>query len=236
MKMRKEKKSGKKTGSKDILYRFVMAVLAVCVPVAAYFCDYIYVVVQSTLFQLFSQLQGNSADTGETYDTYSLHDIVTDFLPLIRSNADAASSLGETLAPLKTPAVFVAVFFVLAILLAVVIFFFSCFSKKKTVPLCIAGGGILSMIGLAVSFHYLTVPILDGTISLSDFVSNAIISMLMPMVATISELRLSTGFFIMLFLFIAMILWALANKLIEAGDKPPKQKKVKKAKKIADTK
>ena len=60
--------------------------------------------------------------------------------------------------------------------------------------------------------------------------------MLMPMVATISELRLSTGFFIMLFLFIAMILWALANKLIEAGDKPPKQKKVKKAKKIADTK
>lgn len=232
--MGKEKKTGKKTGSKDILYRLVMAVLAVCVPVAAYFCDYIYIVTQSTLFQLFAQLQGNSSDTGETYDTYSLHEIVKDFLPLIRDNADAASSLGDTLAPLKTPAIFVAIFFVLAIVLAVVIFFFSCFSKKKTIPICIAGGGILSMIGLAVSFHYLAAPFLDGTISLSNFVSNAIISMLMPMVATITELRLSTGFFIMLFLFIAMILWALANKLIEAGDKPPKQKKPKQAKKPAD--
>ena len=235
MKMGKEKKAGKNTGSKDILYRLVMAVLAACVPVAAYFCDYIYFLTQSTLFQLLAQWQGNTSDTGETYGSFSLHNIVQEILPLVQGNADDAASLGEALAPLKTPAIFVAIFFALAVVIAVVLFFFSCFSKKKTVPACIAGGGILSMIGLAISFHYMAAPILDGTVSLANLSSNAIISFLLPMVATITELRLTTGFYIMLFLFIAMILWAVANKLIEAGDKPPKQPKPKKEKKAEKT-
>ena len=78
-------------------------------------------------------------------------------------------------------------------------------------------------------------PILDGTVSLANLSSNAIISFLLPMVATVTELRLTTGFYIMLFLFIAMVLWAVANKLIEAGDKPPKPPKQKKEKKTEKT-
>lgn len=213
--------------SKDILYRLVMAILAVCVPVAAYFCDYVYYVVQSDVFKFLAQLQGNTADTGETYDSVSIHQFVQDYLPLFGQNADGATEIEEVLAPIKPAMISFAVFFVLAIILAVVLFFFSCFSKKKIVPICLSVGGLLSMIGVRISFKYIAAPFLDGTINLGSFFSNAIVSAILPYLASVSELRLTTGYFIMLFLFIAMALWAGANKLIELGEKPKPIQKAK---------
>ena len=67
----------KQKGGKAVLYRLVMAVLAVCVPITAYFCDYIYVLTQSSAFQLLSQLMGDSEDTGETVESLSLHELRT---------------------------------------------------------------------------------------------------------------------------------------------------------------
>ncbi len=226
--MAKEKQKKQGIASKDPLYRIIMAILAVCVPVAAYFCDYFYYVVQSDMFKFLAQLKGNTSDTGETYDTVSLNKIVQEYIPLVSEYADGASGIAETLAPLKSAAISFAVFFVLAIVLAVVVFFFSCFSKKKIVPLCLSAGGVLSMIGVYASFHYIAAPILNGTISLSDFFTNPLVSAVLPFIASISEFRLTTGYFIMLFLFIAMALWAGANKLIVLGDTPKQVKKAKK--------
>ena len=55
----------KQKGGKAVLYRLVMAVLAVCVPIAAYFCDYIYVLTQSSAFQLLSAACGAIPRTRE---------------------------------------------------------------------------------------------------------------------------------------------------------------------------
>lgn len=214
-------------GSKDILYRLVMAVLAVCVPIAAYFCDYVYYVVQSDILKFFAQLQGNTSDTGETYDAISIHEFVRDYLPLFDQHTDGTAEMAEILVPVKPAMISMAVFFVLAIVLAVVIFFFSCFSKKKIVPICLSAGGVLAMIGVRVSFHYIAVPFLDGTINLGSFFSNAIVAAIVPFLASVSKFNLTTGYFVMLFLFIAMTLWAGANKLIELGDKPKAEKKAK---------
>ncbi|MGN0571433.1 MAG: hypothetical protein ACI4K9_04555 [Candidatus Fimenecus sp.] len=223
--MAKNKQTKQNKGPKDILYRSVMAILAACVPIAAYFCEYIYLVVESDIFKWLAQLAGNTEDTGATEATLSIQGFVQDILPLMQGNGDAASSMWQTLEVIHTPLICVAVFFALAVLLAVVIFFFSVFSRKKTVPLCIAIGGVLSMIALYISFNAAATPLLDGTISLSDFFSNSIIVSLLAGLNAFSVIRLTTGYFVMLFLFMAMALWAGANKLIELGDKPAKPAK-----------
>ncbi len=212
-------------GSKEILYRLVMAVMAACVPVAAYFCDYIYMVLESDIFKLLAQLKGDTEDTGATSSAWSVNRFVEEIVPMLKENASGGESLMNILEPIKPAMICVAVFFALAVVLAVVIFFFSVFSKKKTVPMCIAFAGILSMIALRISFHYVATPFLDGTLPLSAFFSSSIITSILAGLSSFSVIRLTTGYFVMLFLFVAMALWAGANKLIELGDKPQKAAK-----------
>lgn len=213
-------KAKKNKVPKDILYRLVMAILAACVPVAAYFCEYIYLVLESDIFKFFAQLQGNTEDTGATSFSLSIRRVVTEFMPSFEGKSEGLSTAWQTLEPIHAALICTAVFFVLAILLAVVIFFFSVFSRKKTVPLCIALGGVLSMIALYISFNAAATPMLDGTMSLSAFFNTSVVASLLAGLNSFSTIRLSTGYFVMLFLFIAMALWAGANKLITLGEKP----------------
>ena len=208
---------------KNILYRVVMAIMAACVPVAAYFCDFIYYVTKSDLFALLAKLQGNTQDVGETEDSWSLHRAVTELLPTFKGGTFDSGKLQNAIAPIRGALIAFAVFFVLAVVIAVVIFFFSCFSRGKLVPLCIAGGGLLSMIGLRIAFSYIAGPLLDGTVSLSNLTGSGLLSSLLSMVATLSIFQLSTGYFLMLFLYIGMIMWAGANLLVDAGEKAQKK-------------
>ena len=223
--MAKEKQIKQNKGPKDILYRAVMAVLAVCVPIAAYFCEYIYTVLESDIFKWLAQLSGDTTDTGATESVWSIQRFVEKILPLMKDGKGDASGIWQALEPIHTALICVAVFFVLAIVLAIVIFFFSVFSKKKTIPLCIALGGVLSMIALYISFNAAATPMVDGTMSLSAFFNSSLITSLLAGLNSFSVIRLTTGYFVMLFLFIAMALWAGANKLIALGDKPPKSAK-----------
>lgn len=223
--MAKEKQMKQNKGPKDILYRAVMAILAVCVPIAAYFCEYIYTVLESDIFKWMAQLSGNTTDTGATESVWSINRFVQKLLPKLGESDGDATAVWEALEPIQTALICVAVFFILAIVLAIVIFFFSVFSKKKTVPLCIALGGVLSMIALYISFNAATAPMLDGTMSLAAFFNTSFITSFLAGLNSFSVIRLTTGYFVMLFLFIAMVLWAGANKLIELGDKPPKAAK-----------
>lgn len=224
--MAKEKKK-QGIASKDPLYRVIMAVMAICVPIAGYFADYFYYLVNSEVFKFLAQMKGDTADTGDTYNSVSLRRIVEMLAPSIGKESSDLSGLLESVAELKPALISFAVFFVLAVVLALVIFFFSCFSKKKLAPLCISVGGVLAMIGVRVSFHYISAPILDGTVSLASFFENPIITAVLPFIAKVAEFRLTTGYFLMLFLFIAMALWAGANMLIALGDKPQNSPKAK---------
>lgn len=219
-----------KTGDRDVLYRVVLAVLAVCVPVSAYFCNFFYTLTKSTAFQLLAQLQGDSTDSGLTADSWSLRELANDVLPSVQSLLGGDGlELPASVAALKPAAVTFAVCFVLAVALSVVLFFFACFSKKKTIPMCLSGAGALAMLAMYIAFRQIAAPFLDGSINLSDFLPSSIVSVLLGGLFTVESFRLSTGYYLMLFLFIAMLLWAGANKLIELGDRPAKPKKAKKA-------
>lgn len=221
------KKPNQKAGSGEYLYRIVMAILSLCVPVAAFFCDYIYLVLESDVFRILAQLTGDTADTGATSSVWSLRRAVEDLLPLISENESGTAVVLSALDPLKPAMISFAIFFVLAVVLAIVVFFFSCFSRKKTVPMCIAGGGILSMIAMYISFRNIATPLMDGSISLSSFFSSSLLTSIVAGMSSFSTIRVTTGFFVMLFLFIGMTLWAGANKLIDLGDKPAKDNKKK---------
>lgn len=224
--MAKEKISKQGLAAKDPLYRIIMAVLALCVPIAGYFSNFFYFVVQSDIFKLIAQFKGDNTDTGETEGFISFHKIVQEYLPKLGEGAGDLSEMSEIISALKPALISFAVFLALAVVLALVVFFFSCFSKKKLAPLCISVGGVLAMIGVRASFHYIATPLLDGTISLSSFFESTLVSAVLPFIAKLSVLHLTTGYFLMLFLFIAMVLWAGANMLIALGDKPQKAKQV----------
>lgn len=225
--MAKAKKNKQGTASKEPLYRIIMAILALCVPIAGYFSNYFYYLVQSDVWKMISQFSGNDADTGETYGFISFNKIVQEYLPKMSGDMGEISGLADAISVLKPALISFAVFLALAVVIAVVVFFFSCFSKKKLAPLCISAGGVLAMIGVRISFQYISAPLLDGTISLSNFFESSIITAVLPFIAKLTEFRLTTGYFLMLFLFIAMILWAGANMLITLGDKPQKVQKEK---------
>ncbi len=225
--MAKDKQLKKNKGPKNILYRAVMGILALCVPFAAYFCEYIYLILESEIFKFLASLSGDTKDTGATESAWSIHRVVQELLPLAEGKEGSAEGIWTALEPIHTPLICFAVFFVLAIVLALVLFFFSVFSKKRTVPMCIAFGGVLTMIAMYISFNAAATPLLDGTMSLSAFFSNSIITSLLAGLNSFSTIRLSTGYFVMLFLFIGMALWAGANKLIDLGDNPQKPAKTK---------
>lgn len=220
-----------KTDGHAVLYRIVLAVLAVCVPVSAYFCNFFYTLTKSTAFQLLAQLQGDSTDSGLTEDFWSIRALLRDVLPSVQSllgEGELGVSLPASVTALKAPAVVFVVCLVLAAALAVVLFFFACFSKKKTIPICISVVGVLTMLAMYIAFRQISAPFLDGSINLADFLPSSVISVLLGGMFSVEAFRLTTGYYLMLFLFIAMALWAGANKLIELGDRPPKEKKPKK--------
>lgn len=209
---------------KNILYRVVMAIMAACVPVAAYFCDYIHYVVRSGLFTFLAKLQGNTENPTE--DWWSLRRAVKELLPVLKDGKLDGANIQNAIAPIRAALIAFAVFFVLAVVIAVVIFFFSCFSRGKLVPLCIAGGGLLSMIGLRISFSYVARSLTDGTVSLSSFIGgDDTLSSLASLVLALSSFQLSTGYFLMLFLYMGMIMWASANLLVDAGEKAQQKPK-----------
>lgn len=224
--MSKEKtaKIKTKTTGMDILYRIVMAALAVCVPIAAYFANLIYYVVESDVFKLLAQIKGDSSDDGSTYGYFSFNMFTKDILPLL-DNSENKSSLGtiwDSLSQIHTAIIFSVAFFVISLIIAVVVFFFSAVSNKKKVPFFLSIGGLVSTIAFFISFRQMSTPMTDGTITLTNFFGSSLISSLLPFLASFSVLNLSTAWFLMLFLYIGMVSWSGANYLIE--DKPKKIK------------
>lgn len=215
---------------KNIFYRIIMAVMAICVPLTAYFSDLIYIVWDSEAFKMLAQLKGNTQDNGQTEMSLSIRYLVEELLPkLSGGEAEASSKFLTAIEPVRAQLIAVGVFLAIAVVLAVVIFFVSCFSKNKNIGAYLAGAGILATIGMAISFHYLEVHILAGEVALGSFLAEGIMAMLLSSVAQISLFKLTTAFYLILFLFIAMLLWSVANWLVTLGDKKTDGKDKKKA-------
>lgn len=223
--MKKNQTSSKAKQPKNIGYRVIMAILALCVPVITYFSEMVYMVWDSEVFKFIAQLRGNTADNGQTEQALSVRYFVEELLPMMKNGEGGSmDTVLQALEPIRAELICCLVFLTLAVVLAIVIFFVSAFSKNRIVGTSLAGVGLLSMIGLAISFHYLAVPILAGKVSLlPNFIQNPLLSSLSSSVMKLSIFQLSTGFYLMLFLFIAMVLWGLANWLVTIGENKSKK-------------
>ena len=229
-KIEKPKKLKKKTTGMDIFYRIVTILMAAAVPVAAYYAKLIYLVVKSTAFALIAQLTGDSSDNGDTQAYYSISKFVTNFGPLIKDKGTSqAGSVWASLSEVHTQIIMVAVCFVLTVLLAVAIFLTGCFSNKRLPQLIMSGVGILSMIIFAIAFSSLANTIVSGEVGLQTLFNSDIVKAFLPYLASISVLKKSSGYYLMLFLHIAIFLWTGSNMLIDLGDekaaKAPKKVK-----------
>ena len=93
------------------------------------------------------------------------------------------------------------IFFAIALLLAVVIFFFALISKKKIPQLIISGVWLVSVIGMLICFK------------------SAVITQIIPYIAKFTVVQVSSGWFMLLFLYIGMVVWSGSYVLIESGEK-----------------
>lgn len=220
-------KAKKKDLGTNIVYRIVLAVLAVGVPLSAFFAKLFYAVIDSDVIKMINSLQGNTDDTGATEVTYSIKEIISMFSQSEGGSSNMGAKIWESISGIHGELICIAVFFALAILSALAIFIFNFFSKKRFVTLCLGGFGTLSLIAMLISFNAAASPILDGTISLSTLLSSSLLgssllSGLMSYVASVSILRLASAWYVMLFLFIGIIVWAGAYMLIESGERKSK--------------
>lgn len=215
------KKAKKKITGYDIGYRVVMALAAICVPIAAYFANMIYYVVESPLFKLLSQVQGNTNDDGSTYGYIGFKLFVDKILPLLNESADnktSITSLFNELSDIKTPLILTIVFFALAILLALSVAVSAAASNSRKLHFGLSTVGLASVIAMFVSFRYVSAPIVSGTVNLGNFFDSALMKVLLPYVASVSTFNLSSAWVIMLVIFIGLTILSGANLLIDAGE------------------
>ena len=124
--MAKTKQKNKNLGT-DILYRIIMAAMAVCVPIVAYFGNLVYTVIESDIYKLVAKLKGDSSDDGTSYDYWSIKRVVS----LVHDGSGdkgSLSSIWDALSPVHGALLGTLIFFAIALLLAVVIFFFALIS------------------------------------------------------------------------------------------------------------
>ena len=216
--MAKTKQKNKNLGT-DILYRIIMAAMAVCVPIVAYFGNLVYTVIESDIYKLVAKLKGDSSDDGTSYDYWSIKRVVS----LVHDGSGDKSSLSsiwDALSPVHGALLGTLIFFAIALLLAVVIFFFALISKKKIPQL------IISVIGMLICFKSIAAAIVNGTITIADFLSgvsglfgSAVITQIIPYIAKFTVVQVSSGWFMLLFLYIRMVVWSGSYVLIESGEK-----------------
>ena len=211
--MAKTKQKNKNLGT-DILYRIIMAAMAVCVPIVAYFGNLVYTVIESDIYKLVAKLKGDSSDDGTSYDYWSIKRVVS----LVHDGSGdkgSLSSIWDALSPVHGALLGTLIFFAIALI-----------SKKKIPQLIISIVGLVSVIGMLICFKSIAAAIVNGTITIADFLSgvsglfgSAVITQIIPYIAKFTVVQVSSGWFMLLFLYIGMIVWSGSYVLIESGEK-----------------
>lgn len=204
-----------------ILYRIVSAILAVCVPLSAFFMPLIVVsvIVPALKLRALDQEQYSIKrvlfmDTSEGF----FGDIIKDI---------KLSEEGKALLP---SAIAAAAFLVVAVLLSLVILFISALTNRRNLVLYLSSGGLLSMIGCYISFVIFKKPLIAPDANLLSLIEmkDSIISLIGGFVSPELEIfMLSSGYTAMLLLFIALVIWSVCFLIIDIGE-DDKRKVIKK--------
>lgn len=205
-----------------IVYRIVSALLALCVIPAAYFIQILNYGISAVVVNI-----GENISIKYMYDEFL--DESSPFHGLFTGKGDMfANAAVKSLMP---AGICFAVFFALALILSLVIFFFAVFSKKQLVITCLGGAGLLSVIGMYISFGRIAAPLLKGTISISSILNMQSLGFLIDSAIKIKVLELTSAPLLMGLTFAAIVIWGFAFILTDDGSEKRAAKMAKLAKK-----
>lgn len=190
-----------------IVYRIITALLTLCVIPAAYFLPILRARISISL------LDNAIQDDVSISRLYGLFSEGGSLNGLFNGEGDFFSN--ASVKSLMPAGICFLVFFALAIILSLVIFFFAVSSNKRIVMTSLGGGGLLCMIAAYISFGRLAAPLLDGSISIGDFLNMGILGSIFGAAVKIEIFRLTSAPMIMAFIFAAIVIWGLAFVLTE---------------------
>ena len=233
---------------KKLGFRIGTIILAVLILLSAYFVNFVEVKMETTdeLAELFKTLSKDAAEGAAVYEDISIKRAVD-----IAQGKDDLSPAFNTSSPiywspelqvLNSRLITVGVSFAVMILLALFLIVFSICSKNRLVPLIAGAVGIIADIVMIVAFRSAATDVYTGKVDLTaylldKFLGTGVITNLLGSIAgsavkfVFSLCGLQNAF---LFLFLAVILWAAINYLVDLGD--PKAKAEKEAEKAAKAK
>ncbi len=221
----------RKTTAFDIVYRIVTAIMAVAVFPLAYFSKMIFIIVMhQDLSTLLTTLFGSeSEDPGGTYFEWAIADIFNPASSItLFIDEDTEFNLSEIWGNEYTRAAFIAaILFALTLVLAIVILGFAIFSNKTKVIAGLSASGIVLMLASLVTFNMLFVsPITSGQISLGEAlnISGLIVNFALGFI-NVTTIKLEGGFFWVLFMMIAILVWSVAVQLVKASDEKEQAEK-----------
>ncbi|MBE6835576.1 MAG: hypothetical protein E7515_04920 [Ruminococcaceae bacterium] len=224
----KEKKIKTRDSGFNIAYRVVTALAAAATFPVMFFTSLFYFAYTIPYFSLIS---GDASDTGASYLTMSIYEVLSDsssFKELFMGK-DSKVDLAGVIAEVKPQLIAIACLYAAVALLALLIIVFACFTRKK-LPIVITsllGVGVLSFIPLA--FSKLTAPFTDGTINLDSFLHTGLES-IMDLVAKVDFIRAGDAYTYLWVIFAGIVVWTGAVMLVNMGDEPKKNKQPKEKK------
>lgn len=219
-----------------ILYRVIAALAALLIVPALWFLKMINFAIETPV--------------GIIADEFSLDEIykmIQDF-GLSGKKIQITENLAAVLAPLKAPVITTIVFIVLMLLMMLAVLICSVFTNSRKLNLIFSVSGIVSTIGVMISFGKTTSLITEGPVGLDKIINalaadseSTIIKLITFFIGGIGDavnsilrlltLQLTDGTVATLFIFIFIALWTAAFMLIDMDEnKMPKQKKQPKKK------
>ncbi len=231
--MNKTKTLKRKTTAFDVVYRIVTALMAVAMFPLAYFSKMLFIIVMhKDLSSLLNTLLGSEEqDPGGTYFEWAIADVFNPNSSLalfVNEDNFKDFDFSAVWENEYTRALFFAVvFFALTLVLGIVILGFAVFSNKTKVIACLSASGIVSMIISLVVFNMLFAsPITSGQVSIGEALNiSGLIANLAFGLVNVTTIKLEGGFFWVLFLMIAILIWSVSVQIVKTSDEKEKAEK-----------
>ncbi len=204
-----------------ILYRVVAALAALLTIPSLFFIKLIQVTVKLGF------VDGYFHDSFALYDFYKY---VADKKIDLDQEFALSENIAKTLAPLKTPAIVTLVFLCLMLVMILAVFFCSALTNARKVNLVLSVVGVISVVGLMISFSQMTNLIVDGTVGI-DAIINSIfadsettigsiaaffgVGGLVNIIGQLEALRLTSATIVVMVIFIFIAIWSGAFILLD---------------------
>ncbi|MBQ9880439.1 MAG: hypothetical protein IJM45_08425 [Clostridia bacterium] len=230
------------------VYKLVTLVLTVAFFPAVVFAPFFKLLVTSNLLSLFT----SSSDDVMINASYSIKDIAG----LLEPYSEQLKSFSFTDIPeairdaIGLPFALFLGFFILAVLTDVLLLILGVFTRKRRAAFIFALLGVVFTVGMNISFGYVSKPLVNGSISISELLGPTILSGIGEVQSGLSSLvtslmgsgsqlivikllNLSTAYILMLLVFIAEAVWTISHIIADPDPEKKTGNKSKKSKKRA---